>query len=137
MYLYVNIRVLGIPFYWQIHSENISGCNIRIYLCTPYIMFLIWIHQAWNVFISWYIYPTQFPIQKTKDRAMRTTLTTRVNAGALKRLAVTRMLHPPQWGDYRIVITPKEHTRRPLWNIYSVMIYQVMESIKQPSKWWL
>ena len=30
-----------------------------------------------------------------------------------------------------------EHTRSHLWHIYSVMVYQVMESIKQLSKWWL
>ena len=43
--------MLGILFYWQIHSENISGCNICIYVYTPYIIFLIWMHQAWNVLI--------------------------------------------------------------------------------------
>jgi hypothetical protein len=34
-----------------------------------------------------------------------------------EKLVATQMLQPPQWGDYRIVI-----------------VYQVMESIKQPSK---
>ena len=43
--------MLGILFNWRIHSENISGCNICIYVCIPYIMFLIWRHQAWNVLI--------------------------------------------------------------------------------------